>query len=72
MNNILDILYKSCLAFFEFVIDIMIVLLSVYFIYIFFGYNIITNIISLIICISGFTYGFNDMINCYKENKNNN
>lgn len=68
MNKILNILYIIFLSLFEFIIDIMIVLLSIYFIYIIFGFNIITHIISLIICISGFTYGFNDLINTYKEN----
>ena len=69
-NNIIKIIYSTFLGIFEFIVDLLITLLTVYIINTVFDKSLVITIISYIILISGLTYGINDIIEKYKENKN--
>jgi len=71
-NNIIRIIYSTFLGIFEFIVDLLITLLTIYIINSLFDKSLIVTIISYIILISGLTYGINDLIEKYKENKNGN
>ena len=69
-NNVIKIIYSTFLGIFEFIVDILITLLTIYAINVLFDKSLIITIISYIILASGLTYGINDIIEKYKENKN--
>ena len=69
-NNIIKIIYSTFLGIFEFIVDLAITLLIIYIINTVFDKSLVITIISYIIFVSGLTYGINDIIEKYKENKN--
>lgn len=71
-NNIIKIIYSTFLGIFEFIVDLAITLLIIYIINTIFDKSLVITIISYIILVSGLTYGINDIIEKYKENKNGN
>lgn len=71
-NNIIKIIYATFLGIFEFIVDILITILTIYAINTLFDKSLVITIISYIILASGLTYGINDIIEKYRENKNGN
>lgn len=71
-NNIIKIIYATFLGIFEFIVDILITILTIYAINTLFDKSLVITIISYIILVSGLTYGINDIIEKYRENKNGN
>lgn len=71
MKRILEIIYKGALALFEFIIDLLIIFISVVILKGIFGDNIYVNAIVLLIVFCGLVYGIKDAIEAYKENKLN-
>ena len=71
-NNIIKIIYAAFLGIFEFMVDILITILTIYAINTLFDKSLVITIISYIILASGLTYGINDIIEKYRENKNGN
>jgi len=69
-NNIIKIIYSIFLGIFEFIVDLAITLLIIYIINFVFDKSLVITIISYIIFVSGLTYGINDIIEKYRENKN--
>ena len=70
INNILKNIYNGFIAIFEFIIDISITLIIIYILNQLFEKHLIITILSYIILISGITYGINDIIEIYRNNKN--
>ena len=71
MKRILEIIYKGALALFEFIIDLLIIFISVVILKGIFGDNIYVNSIILLIVFCGLVYGIHDAIEVYNENKLN-
>lgn len=71
-NNIIKNIYSALLGIFEFIVDMLITLLTIYAVNTFFDKSLVITIISYIILASGLTYGINDIIEKYLENKNGN
>ena len=71
-NNIIKNIYSALLGIFEFIVDMLITLLTIYTVNTFFDKSLVITIISYIILASGLTYGINDIIEKYRENKNGN
>lgn len=71
-NNIIKNIYSALLGIFEFIVDMLITLLTIYAVNTFFDKSLVITIISYIILASGLTYGINDIIEKYRENKNGN
>ena len=70
MKKILNIVYIISLSIFEFIIDLLIIFLSVIILIGIFNENIYVNSIILLIVLCGLIYGVNDIIEVYNENKN--
>ena len=71
MKIILEIIYRVALSLFEFIIDLLIIFLSVVILKGIFGDNIYVNSIILLIVFCGIIYGIHDFIEVYNENKLN-
>ena len=71
MKRILDIIYRIALSIFEFIIDLLIIFVSVVILKGIFGDNIYVNSIILLIVFCGIIYGIHDFIEVYNENKLN-
>ena len=71
MKRILDIIYRIALSIFEFIIDLLIIFVSVVILKRIFGDNIYVNSIILLIVFCGLVYGIHDFIEVYNENKLN-
>ena len=71
MKRILDIIYRITLSIFEFIIDLLIIFVSVVILKGIFGDNIYVNSIILLIVFCGLVYGIHDFIEVYNENKLN-
>lgn len=71
-NDIIKNIYIGFIAIFEFIVDILITLITIYILNSFFDESLIITIISYIILVSGLTYGINDIIETYKRDKNGN
>ena len=71
MRNILDVIYRGALAIFEFVIDLLIIFVSIVILKGLFGDNIYVNSLILLISFCGLVYGLHDAIEVYNENKLN-
>ena len=69
MNKILDIILRIALSIFEFIIDLLIIFVSVVILKGIFGDNIYVNSIILLIVFCGLVYGIHDFIEVYNENK---
>ena len=69
MKKILEIIYKVALASFEFLIDLLIIFVSIVILKGIFGDNIYVNSIILLIVFCGLVYGIHDAIEVYNENK---
>jgi hypothetical protein len=69
MKIILEIIYRVALSLFEFIIDLLIIFLSVVILKGIFGDNIYVNSIVLLIVFCGLVYGIHDAIEVYNENK---
>lgn len=68
-KNIIRNTYIGFVAIFEFIVDILITLITIYILNSFFNESLIITIISYIILVSGLTYGINDIIETYQRNK---
>ena len=71
MKRILDIIYRIALSLFEFIVDLLIIFVSVVILKGIFGDNIYVNSIILLIVFCGLVYAIHDFIEVYKENKLN-
>ena len=71
MRNILDVIYRGALAIFEFVVDLLIIFVSIVILKGLFGDNIYVNSLILLISFCGLVYGLHDAIEVYNENKLN-
>ena len=69
-ERVIKIIYAILLGTFEFIVDMLITLLTIYAINTLFEKTLVITIISYIILASGLTYGINDIIEKYQENKN--
>jgi len=69
MKKILDIIYRIALAIFEFIIDLLIIFVSIVILRGIFGDNICVNTAILLIVLCGLVYGIHDFIEVYNENK---
>ena len=69
MKRILEIIYRGALSLFEFIVDLLIIFLSVVILKGIFGDNIYVNSIVLLIVFCGLVYGIHDAIEVYNENK---
>ena len=67
MKRILDIIYRMALAIFEFIIDLLIIFVSIVILKGIGGDNIYINTIILLIVFCGLVYGIHDAIEIYKE-----
>ena len=71
MKIILEIIYRVALSLFEFIIDLLIIFLSVVILKGIFGDNIYVNSTILLVTFCGIVYGIHDFIEVYNENKLN-
>ena len=71
MRQLLDVIYRGALAIFEFVIDLLIIFVSIVILKAMFGDSIYTNSLILLISFCGLVYGIHDAIDVYNENKLN-
>jgi len=71
MKRILEIIYKVALASFEFLIDLLIIFVSIVILKGIFGDNIYVNATILLVTFCGIVYGIHDFIEVYNENKLN-
>ena len=69
--KLIEIIYKGALSIFEFIIDVLIIFVTIIIIKALFGDNIIANSASLLIIFCGVIYSIHDAIEVFKENKLN-
>ena len=67
--KLIEIIYKGALSIFEFIIDVLIIFLTILIIKALFGDNIIANSASLLIIFCGLIYGIHDAIEVFNANK---